>query len=855
MADNTDNNSPKINMTNEQIQLEIKSLEQKLKSIKDINKFEEISLEILQKQQKLLLEQITLLDKGTEKQQEQARGLKEVYLQQQKWFEDRHQNLEKEIELEKEVLELSRDFAKEINTSIGMVSELNQTGFGKMLNLIQKSGGSMAALNKISAELSKDLGKRFAASIYEKLEELTIASTAAFVKFASELDHVGANLAKITPQGRDFLKQIEQIVSSGNEVGLTYEDVGESIASLTTNYADFTTLNKETQNKLITLSATLEKIGVSTEDFSRNTNFLTKSMGYSTDEVADFENGLNKLSGVTKKGLGALNKEFEQMSKKLAGLGKAGALKAFTDLQKASKALGIETSRLLDISQGFDTFESAADAAGTLNSVLGGNLINSIDLMNASLDSPIEVFKLFKTSLDKTGKSVNQMTNAQQKLIAETMHMDVSELRSLSEIDLNKAIKQMEDTAAAAKDMKQMAKDAQPALDKLTKIFYKFALFVQPVVEKLNDFADWLLKVTQDSPGAVYAISLITAAIGGFVILAPKLMSSIALFKAITGKFGGGGAVEAIVGKGETQVLLNKFSSKLTEVGTSASAGAKGFLAFGAAALMVGAGIAIAALGVSKFVEAFQGMQPEQIYAVATAITVFLGAMVGIVAIMAAAAGPIGAAGIELLPFGAAIALIGAGVGLAAWGMSKLVSAFSEFMAVADLGKLATLYIGIQGLSLAFASLAASFLLLGAASPNLLVFGLAVRVSLNDAVLDRLQKVAEYMSMISESLENMKVEKLTALAAAASVAASMNIGDMNEKMTAGAAANNTAASSGPITVQIPDQTFKIEINSPIMLDGVKVGDFVQEQIVKRENKLVPGSIQSAIGIKVGSYNE
>jgi hypothetical protein len=363
----------------------------------------------------------------------------------------------------------------------------------------------------------------------------------------------------------------------------------------------------------------------------------------------------------------------------------------------------------------------------------------------------------------------------------------------------------------------------------------------------LAEWAGEYPKVAKTIGGILMGLAAVTT---GLLLLG----KAIVFVKALTMSTGAGGIVGALVGKGAASAGP---SVVLTKIGTAATAGAKGFLALGAAALMVGAGIAVAAFGVSKFVLAFKDMSPEQIHAVTIALGTFTLGLTIMILVLSKIAKASAQAGIALIPLGAAIALIGGGLGVAAWGASLLVQSFSDFMQVADLGKLTSLYIGINSLSMAFAGLAASFFALGLMSPNLLAFGLAVKVSLTDSVIEKLRQVAEHVSTISASLENMKTDKITALATAAVMAANISAAEINQKVALSARNAQEAKSSQnqTIIVQIPGETIKLEFKSPIMLDGEKLGEFIQEEIVKREDRLVPGGIQPAVGIKTGRYND
>lgn len=811
--------------------LDEKSVEYKQKEI-ELLKIEIENVNILIEKNKILGQNSADLLKL---EQEKKAKIEEIV----KALKEQNEVIAEQKKLTEEVIDLSRSFANDIQQSLGII----HGDVGKMLDLFDKSGGKLNAINNTAIELSKNLKRGIAEGIAAKGQEM-------FVTFFHLLDEVGANLAKVIPNGRAYQGMIEDITAGSQASYLSFEQVGESVISLNSSFTEFSRLQKTEQAELVKFGATLDKIGVSTETFAENLDIATKSMGYSSDEFLGLEKQMFTMSKTLGVNMDTLNKRFKDASGKLAQFEKTKAIKIFKDLNVASKNLGIEFNKLIEISGQFDTFESAAEAAGSLNSVLGGNLINTIDLMNASLDNPIEVFKQFKVAVDKTGRSFDSMTPAMKKMIAETMKMDVSEVERLMRMDLSQGIEDMENAAASMEDMEEAARLATPVLDKLLKIGYKFAGIMSPIVDIVGSIVDKISVWVAENPKLFKTLGAITMGIGAAAVAATGLFKVLALIKALSISSGAAGLVTSLLGKGVTATAAPVV---LTKIGTAATAGSKGFMALGAAALMIGAGIGVAALGISQFVLAFKGMSPEQIMAVSLALGVFSAGLIVLVLVLAKLAPAAAAAGVGLLPLGAAIGLIGAGIGLAAWGMSKLVTSFAEFMAVADLEKIAGLYLGINGLALSFGALAASFVAIGLASPSLVAFGVAVRLSLTDSVIGRLQSVAQYVSAISVGLQNMKPENLTALANAS---AGINTSGANSRISSavnqGRAASNNRSQT---VVYVPGETIKVEIKAPIMLNGDKVGEFVQEEIVKREDRLVPGGLQSAVGVKTGRYND
>ena len=169
-------------------------------------------------------------------------------------------------------------------------------------------------------------------------------------------------------------------------------------------------------------------------------------------------------------------------------------------------------------------------------------------------------------------------------------------------------------------------------------------------------------------------------------------------------------------------------------------------LAFGAAVMMVGAGVAMAALGVAELVKAFAGLDVAQILGAVAAILIFGITMVALVAILGILVytGVLPAAATGMLALGLAALMMGAGVMLAAHGLSLMVS---QFVILADIGtSLITAALGVGMLAIAFGSLALlSFVLLPIVSVlSMLTLGiLALAVALSFIKTDELRAVAD----------------------------------------------------------------------------------------------------------------
>ena len=176
----------------------------------------------------------------------------------------------------------------------------------------------------------------------------------------------------------------------------------------------------------------------------------------------------------------------------------------------------------------------------------------------------------------------------------------------------------------------------------------------------------------------------------------------------------------------EIEKSNNTVSDSTTNLGKASSMSAVQILALGAALLMVGAAIWLAADGISHLVMAFKGLTgPESLAALGSVIAIMVG-FAFMIDVVAAAALP---AALPLLALGVAFLMIGGGIAIAALGLSVLVGSFTKmFSVIGDNGSSLILAgIGFMSMAAGIGALSISLIALGAASllalPGLLILG------------------------------------------------------------------------------------------------------------------------------------
>jgi hypothetical protein len=565
--------------------------------------------------------------------------------------------------INREVIEKEEEALEEAKEKVKKIIQQNEN-LKKQNELLKEQEQSkekiLSFVNKITGGYSEQIRSLFTmdgifSSIGSMVKEVVTAN-----------ENFAKTTGKVSTLTADFGKGFEAY-------GVGYKEMSESFGTLYTNMASFSNLSKQTQKDLSANAAKMANLGVDAGTTAQNFNILTKSLGVNANEVASINNKLAASAIGAGIAPAKMLKEFGSAMPQLAAYGKQ-AVNVFIDLQKQAKSLGMEMGTLMGIvGDGFDTFEGAAEKAGKLNAILGGDYLNSVEMLNATESERVE---MLKRSFEQSGKNFDSLDKFEKKAIAASLGIkDMNEAGKLFGNTSAEMRAEMQKQAASQKELEKSQKAAADtnrllmlAMNELLTIAKPVAEIIKTIVTKMAEY-----------PTATIIVTSFVAALVGLGKIIPILSS----LKILLGGFG----KTAVVAGGEVAAGAGEASGGVTMLGTAATMSAGQILALGAAIALVGVGIGAAAYGVSFLVESFSKLSGEQIFgAVAglTAFTLIMGAMTVALfalapAILAAGgAGAIGAPG--LLALGTAIALVGAGIGGAAYGMSLLVKSIGELV-------------------------------------------------------------------------------------------------------------------------------------------------------------------------------
>jgi hypothetical protein len=674
----------------------------------------------------------------------------------------------------KKTLELTENLSSAINDAA------TQGGlFADKIAGIDNSFSRAAVASLEAGEGVKGLGAAFEAYALNAAKGLSL-SRALFstverlvsdnIKTMKALDEIEAGFVRATGASREFATEAFELRFALSAVGVSGEQAVETMESLYSNMSEFSQLSKTSRNDFNELAAMIDHLGGNAAGMGQT---LTKVAGMSISQTSAT---MTRLYGVSE----SLGIPFSQISDDVEAMGplfaKFGteAVDIFEGLQAASKATGLSINELYGVVSKFDSFENAAQAAGRLHAALGVN-IDSYTLLNASEEERILILQDLMAASGKTFEELSryekiELSNALGASLEET-----AQIFGTTRGEVEKTAAQLLYAGMTEEELEEKVKAGTTAMEKLGLVMQNLAIAAEPLVDAIQFLADKFLgftEILQDLFGEKWGGFI--AAVGPLVIGLVGLAGVAAL---VMGAFGGVGASAAAAAASMTTAAASMTTAAAAISSAAPALGAAGpaaapaippLLAFGAAVALIGIGIGAAAFGVSFLVAQFKEMDAGQIIGISVAIGIFAAVIVGLGFAVAKAAVPLTIAAPALLAFAGAVALVGAGIGLAAAGMGYFVSQLKE-MNADEINAIAGAILSLSG---AISVLTLSIAALGALGPVAFV-GLGILAAAGLVLADITSRIITSIDELNET----KVSSFATVLSSMAQLASMSLTD------------------------------------------------------------------------------
>jgi hypothetical protein len=640
---------------------EMKSLEDLLKNEKISKEYSEEALKILQDKYKQEAETIALVEeaeKAKKKRQDAERD-------QQKFLKDSTASFAQQL-LGINKNTTSNSFLGQFfgNTSMTMGAKLNTIG-QSLSNVLSPTNLLTTAITKV-AQQTKELAK--------------------------EQDKVLSSFNKSTGAAGEYNEAIRDMGFEHMSLGVDTALVAKSLASLRQEYVDFNRETKATQKQMTELTSQMSQLGVSVDLTAKNFGTMIKSLGLTAAQADQAQREIL----ATGKALGVapakMAQDFANASPKLAEFGAKGK-QVFRELAVQAKNTGIEMARIIEITDQFDTFEGAAESVSRLNNILGGPLLDSMQMMAA--ETPEERFRMLKDAVDSTGKSFEDMDRFQKKAMASALGMKVDEMSKMMSADLDKQSEAAKAAEISQKELNDMIQKAIPIGEKLAKLFLSLAIPLGGFVDVLSSAVSWLQEVNEATGNwmgkilyiGIPALLLLSSTVRSALLLPFGLVKNI--FSGITslgsGLFGKLFKKDAPEALGETAKGTGKFGESLNKLGAAIKNNVTSLLALGATVIMIGIGIGIIIASLALLAITMKDLSVGQMLAFAIVVGAI---MVGLYLLIPAIIGAGISAGIAagpMIAFGVAVMMIGLGVGIIIASIALVVLAFTKFSTIIDI--------------------------------------------------------------------------------------------------------------------------------------------------------------------------
>jgi len=343
-------------------------------------------------------------------------------------------------------------------------------------------------------------------------------------KLVIELENQAAITAALTARGRIYTNEVYNASIANREFAISLTDTNKAFGDLYSNMLGFTELTPKARQELTKISSQMSLLGVSSSTSSQILNDLTKGLRMSASASSDTLLEIANLSGKIGIPTSKLAEEFKSTFSQLSVYGKKG-MEVFKGLAAAAKITGISISRLNSLfGESMNTFETSAGVAGKLNSILGRDLLNSVDLLYASED---ERLRMIKESLDVSGRQFKNMNKFEQMAIANAAGItDMAEANKIFNMSLSAYDEAKEKAKQAEASQKAFRKAIEPTvtfMNKLKGMMQNFAIAVTPVTYVLGEIVGFF------SQAWAY-INKTSDAVGGFLGGLLRLTPVLALF-------------------------------------------------------------------------------------------------------------------------------------------------------------------------------------------------------------------------------------------------------------------------------------------------------------------------------------
>ena len=340
-----------------------------------------------------------------------------------------------------------------------------------------------------------------AMSMFSKISEMSMLA-------AAEYDSSSAAIRRMAGSHGDLAAQTYASHREMLQYGVTATDAGQAFQSLYQEMAGFSHMSRENGKILRDQVSLLNEVGVAANETTKMFNVLNKGLGMSGPQLSEYSAKLFDMSSALRVAPEVIFKDWNMASKELMkyGHGMVGVLEG---LERQSKRTGLAMGDLLGIAKQFDQFDSAGEAVGRLNAILGGPYLNAINMVYMTEDERIQALR---ETISLSGRVWSSLHRHEQQAIATAAGItDMSVAAQL----FGGTQTEFEAAAANQAALQKRAIASQKAMDQMKQAAMGLAIAIVPIVEVFAAIATRWAEIASSPLGATF-MTITAALILGF---------------------------------------------------------------------------------------------------------------------------------------------------------------------------------------------------------------------------------------------------------------------------------------------------------------------------------------------------
>jgi len=360
---------------------------------------------------------------------------------------------------------------KLLKSTLGISSAWKGSATGALATSIAMATSAGGAAKMWTSIKGVANAANMAMSSLQKIVEMSVVTAKAYDKTAASIRQVAGAESGLEQAAYDGYR-------ANIKLGISLQEAGEATNSLYRNMASFSHASEENVNILRDQAAMLKEVGVGLEISGQMFNVLDKGLGMSAPEIKDYTAKLYDMSEQLKVPPDVIFKDWQASSKELMKYGD-GMVDVLEGLEHQSKNTGLAVGDLLGIAKQFDQFDTAGEAVGRLNAILGGPYLNAIDMVYMTEDERIEALR---ETISLSGQVWKDMGRHEQQAIAAAA--GISDMAQAAQL-FGGTQTEFTDAAANQEALAERAKQAQSAMDNIARAMEGLAVAAGPLIDNV----------------------------------------------------------------------------------------------------------------------------------------------------------------------------------------------------------------------------------------------------------------------------------------------------------------------------------------------------------------------------------